>query len=65
MLIYTPWNAFDVWLLYSIYIYIYIYYIYTYIYIYICIYITMVMVHYRDRPVLNKLSTKCWGKAHT
>ena len=24
MLIYTPWNAFDVWLLYSIHIYIYI-----------------------------------------
>ena len=35
MLIYTPWNAFDVWLLHSIYIYIiYIIYIYIYIYIY-------------------------------
>ena len=35
MLIYTPWNSFDVWLHHSIYIYIYIYNIYIYIYIYI------------------------------
>ena len=34
MLIYTPWNAFDVWLHHSIYIYIYIQ-IYIYIYTYV------------------------------
>ena len=39
MLIYTPWNSFDVWLHHSIYIYIYIYIIYIYIYVYIYIYI--------------------------